>query len=429
MKKRVSCLLLCMLTAANCMPAYALTQDSNVTFTVGGMKLAEDMSGYNVDGKNYMPLRAFFEMLGGDVDYNEDKKTAKVVLDDMRIIIDTDKMTSELNGEKVDLDLKLFNGRVYLPVRLLGETLGFVVKWDEETGNIDIKKADSDYVLFDTRAYVDEDTRIITFEEAKALHADILLAADAEDRVEVAGLHADGKTLLDVFLAEGAFLEEFLHEGVVILCSLLDEFAAGDLRLVCKSCGNVLLVAVSVGVLVVIILHCEDIHDAVEGSSCVCGELDIDGPAADALLDGSLHIVPVGFFSIELVHCDDEGELVLVCKTEEVVNTNFHALLCVDHENAAFAHLQALVCSADEIVCAGGVDEVDLGVLVLCIKRSSVDGTLVLLLEFIAVGHCVLVFDAAPAVDNFTFEEHCFCECGFAGLCAAQQHHIPDVFG
>ena len=169
MKKRVSCLLLCMLTAANCMPAYALTQDSNVTFTVGGMKLAEDMSGYNVDGKNYMPLRAFFEMLGGDVDYNEDKKTAKVVLDDMRIIIDTDKMTSELNGEKVDLDLKLFNGRVYLPVRLLGETLGFVVKWDEETRNIDIKKADSDYVLFDTRAYVDEDTRIITFEEAKAL--------------------------------------------------------------------------------------------------------------------------------------------------------------------------------------------------------------------------------------------------------------------
>ncbi len=169
MKKRVFCLLLCMLTAANCMPAYALTQDSNVTFTVGGMKLAEDMSGYNVDGKNYMPLRAFFEMLGGDVDYNEDKKTAKVVLDDMRIIIDTDKMTSELNGEKVDLDLKLFNGRVYLPVRLLGETLGFVVNWDPETRNIDIKKADSEYVLFDTKAYVDENTRVLTFEEAKAL--------------------------------------------------------------------------------------------------------------------------------------------------------------------------------------------------------------------------------------------------------------------
>lgn len=169
MKKRVSCLLLCILTAANCMPAYALTQESNVTFTVGGMKLVEDMSGYNMDGKNYMPMRAFFEMLGGKVDYNEDKKTAKLVLDNMHITIKTDSLTSELNGEDVDLDLQLFNGRVFMPVRLLGETLGFVVDWDPETRNIDIKKGDSDYVLLDTKAYLDEDTRILTFEEAKEL--------------------------------------------------------------------------------------------------------------------------------------------------------------------------------------------------------------------------------------------------------------------
>ena len=169
MKKRISCLVLCTLIAANCAPVYALTQDSNVTFTLGGMKLSEDMSGYNEDGKNYMPLRPFFEMLGGKVDYNEEKKIAKVELDDMRIIIDTDKMTSRLNDEDTDLDLKLFNGRVYLPVRLLGETLGFVVNWDPETRNIDIKKDGSSYVLLDTKAYVDEDTRILTFEEAKNL--------------------------------------------------------------------------------------------------------------------------------------------------------------------------------------------------------------------------------------------------------------------
>ena len=169
MKRRVSCLLLCILTAANCMPAYALTQESNVTFSTGGMKLMEEMSGYNVDGKNYMPLRAFFEMLGGEVDYNEDKKTAKVVLGDLRIIIDTDNMTSQINGEPADLDLQMFDGRVYLPVRLLGETLGFVVKWDEETKNIDIKKGDSDYILLNTKDNIDEDTRIITFEEAREL--------------------------------------------------------------------------------------------------------------------------------------------------------------------------------------------------------------------------------------------------------------------
>ena len=81
MKKRISCLLLCALTAASGVPAYALTQESNVTFTVGGMKLISDKSAVNIDGKNYLPLRAIFEMLGGEVDWNSDKNEDKLCSD------------------------------------------------------------------------------------------------------------------------------------------------------------------------------------------------------------------------------------------------------------------------------------------------------------------------------------------------------------
>ena len=169
MKKRISCLLLCVLTAASCVPAYALTQESNVTFTVGGMKLISDKSAVNIDGKNYLPLRAIFEMLGGEVDWNSDKNEAKVDLDTTRIIIDANEMKATLNGEETDLDIQRINGSIYLPVRLLGETLGFNVNWDAETRNIDITRGDSDYIILDTKAYIDEDTKILTFEEAKEL--------------------------------------------------------------------------------------------------------------------------------------------------------------------------------------------------------------------------------------------------------------------
>ena len=169
MKKRISCLLLCALTAASGVPAYALTQESNVTFTVGGMKLISDKSAVNIDGKNYLPLRAIFEMLGGEVDWNSDKNEAKVDLDTTRIIIDANEMKATLNGEETDLDIQRINGSIYLPVRLLGETLGFNVNWDAETRNIDITCGDSDYIILDTKAYIDEDTKILTFEEAKEL--------------------------------------------------------------------------------------------------------------------------------------------------------------------------------------------------------------------------------------------------------------------
>ena len=169
MKKRISCLLMCVLTAVGSVPAYALSQESNVTFTVGGMKLAGDMTAVNIDGKNYLPMRAIFEMLGGEVDWNSDSSTAKADIDTMRVIINADDMMATVNGEDTDLDIRRINGSIYLPVRLLGETLGFRVNWDPETRNIDIMRADSDYVLLDTNIGVDEDTRVLTFEEAKAL--------------------------------------------------------------------------------------------------------------------------------------------------------------------------------------------------------------------------------------------------------------------
>ncbi|MBQ9604181.1 MAG: copper amine oxidase N-terminal domain-containing protein, partial [Firmicutes bacterium] len=172
MKRRISCLLLTALTAASsvpCVSAYAGEPVRNdVSFTIGGMKTADQDEIYNIDGKNYLPLRAMFELLGGEVDWNKYKNEAKVTLDDMSLVIKEDGRAT-LNGEAVDIDAQRINGSIYLPVRLMGESLGFVVKWDAEERNIDIKKADSDYILLDLKADIDDDTRVLTFEEAQDL--------------------------------------------------------------------------------------------------------------------------------------------------------------------------------------------------------------------------------------------------------------------
>ncbi|MBO5560666.1 MAG: hypothetical protein J6A07_03315 [Firmicutes bacterium] len=169
MKKRISCLLLTVLTAVSSAPVYAgEPAPNNVSFTIGGMRTPAQDEIYNIDGKNYLPMRAMFELLGGEVDWNKYKNEAKVTLDDMRIIIQEDGRAT-INGEAKDLDVQRINGSIYLPVRLMGETLGFKVVWDPEERNIDIRKADSDYILLDLKANVNENTRILTFEEAKKL--------------------------------------------------------------------------------------------------------------------------------------------------------------------------------------------------------------------------------------------------------------------
>lgn len=172
MKRRISCLIICGMVAAGSMPVYARTVESNVSFSTGGMKLTGDKSAYNIDGKNYLPMRAIIEMLGGEVDWNKYKNEAKVVIGDKRIVIDANTMTSTVNGEPADLDVQRINGSLYLPVRLMGENFGFKVNWDEATRNIDITKKDSEYILLDTTPMLDDDTRVLTFEEALKLAED-----------------------------------------------------------------------------------------------------------------------------------------------------------------------------------------------------------------------------------------------------------------
>ena len=110
-------------------------------------------------------------------------------------------------------------------------------------------------------------------------------------------------------------------------------------------------------------------------------------------------------------------------------SAHLNALSAVHEEDSGLADLECLYCAADEIVGAGSVDDVELGVLELCIESGSENGLLVGLLELGVVGDGVLVFHGATAVDDLAFEEHGFGECGLAGLGAAQENHIADVFG
>ena len=258
----------------------------------------------------------------------------------------------------------------------------------------------------------------------QAADTDVLLGGHAEDGDRLALHQAGAETFADLVGRELHRLEEFLHQFVGTFGGLLHQLGTEFFGLV-SVCGG----DVEFFVLVVVVLHCDDIHEALEVEARVDGELAEDGLLAELLVDGSADAVPVGLVMVELVDCDDHRDIILVGVAGEEGRTDLDAGRAVHHHDGGVDNLEGGKGTAGEIIRSRSIDEVDLGVVDLCVQGRRVDGLLVGLLELGVVGDGVLVLNGAPAVNDFAFEEHGFAERGLAGMGAAQKDHVADVLG
>ena len=250
----------------------------------------------------------------------------------------------------------------------------------------------------------------------KLLDTHVLLCGEAEDRHDLALGDTELESLCELLLAEGKLVEVLHHEFVVGLGSLLHEGHAHFLGLVGILCGNLEFFALAVGIEEVIVLHVDNVDEALEAGTGIDGELHECSLAAESGLDAVVGLVPIRLLVVELVDCENEGNVVFGCLTGKYLCAHLDALRAVDEQDTCLADLEGLHCTSDEIVGTGSVDDVELGVHEFGIEGRSEDGLLVGLFELGVVGDCVLVFNGTTAVDDLAFEEHCLGERGLSGL-------------
>jgi len=91
-------------------------------------------------GRTLVPVRFVSEALGFNVVYNEKTKEVTIKNNNTIILIKIGSKVATVNGKSVTLDVApvIQNGRTFVPVRFISETMGLKVEWDSNTKRITI---------------------------------------------------------------------------------------------------------------------------------------------------------------------------------------------------------------------------------------------------------------------------------------------------
>lgn len=104
----------------------------DITVYVNGIKINFDEDVRIENDRTLVPMRAIFESLGADVDWENDTNTATAVMGDTTISLKINDSIMLKNFEEISLDTpaRMFGDRTLVPIRAISEAFGSFVDWD-----------------------------------------------------------------------------------------------------------------------------------------------------------------------------------------------------------------------------------------------------------------------------------------------------------
>lgn len=119
---------------------------NNIRIGIDGKEVYTDVSPEIINNRTLVPIRAIFEAIEGDVEWNNDTQTATAIKGSQTMKFQLGNIEADINGEKFILDVaaKAVNGRTLVPVRFVAENLGYDVDWDHRYKRVVIRSKESD---------------------------------------------------------------------------------------------------------------------------------------------------------------------------------------------------------------------------------------------------------------------------------------------
>lgn len=113
----------------------------SIHVSINGQEQVYDQPPVIINDRVLVPLRGIFESLGATVNWDEDAKTISAGKGSMKISLQINNNQMSINGVLIKLEVapQLINNRTMVPARVVAETLGATVTWDETTNAVFIQ--------------------------------------------------------------------------------------------------------------------------------------------------------------------------------------------------------------------------------------------------------------------------------------------------
>ena len=117
---------------------YPIGSGNNVNLYVNDTLLQPDQPAILKNGRTLVPLRAIFEALGADVQWDGATQTVSGTKGGKRVQLQVNATQAKVNDQTVALDVpaEMINNRTMVPVRFIAESLGAYVGWDGRTSSV-----------------------------------------------------------------------------------------------------------------------------------------------------------------------------------------------------------------------------------------------------------------------------------------------------
>ena len=177
LKKLIIFIVIISIIISNIIPVVSAIENDEIKITVDGDYISFDVAPFIENGRTYVPFRAIFESFGMEVTYNDATAKAKIrekygnsfyvpditavykVIDEKVFILKYEidlaekTMSVYLNNNsseyvaiinKISINVQLVKDRTFVPARLIAESFGAEVTWEEKTRTviIDTTKAE-----------------------------------------------------------------------------------------------------------------------------------------------------------------------------------------------------------------------------------------------------------------------------------------------
>lgn len=146
----------------------------DINLTVNGASISSPTPPQIIDGRTMVPVRAIFEAVGAEVDFDGSTKTITGEKDNTSVIMQIGSkkliIKDEVYEEVYEMDTSpvIVDGSTLAPARYVAESFGFEVAWDSDTKTVSIEKEVelSTSLQYETEEYKESTYETSTYEES-----------------------------------------------------------------------------------------------------------------------------------------------------------------------------------------------------------------------------------------------------------------------